>query len=268
MNNLFFVIPAVTAYLFSVAFIIYRLIKANPESPSRWIGIGLCFSGLLFHVLFLYADIRVAGGINLGFFNAISLVAWTILLLLMISSINKPVEVLGIPILPLAGLTVIFQYMFPAAHFMGTGTSWGLVAHVMISIFAYSLLALASVQAVALAIQDHQLHNRHPGGLIRALPPLQTMELLLFEMIGLGFFLLTLSLASGFYFLENMFQQHLVHKTILSLVAWVVFGILLIGRFRYGWRGRTAISWTLAGFMLLMVAYFGSKFVIEMLLTR
>jgi ABC-type uncharacterized transport system permease subunit len=132
---------------------------------------------------------------------------------------------------------------------------------------AYSLLTLASVQAVLLAIQDHQLRNRHPGGFVRALPPLQTMEVLLFEMIALGFALLTVALISGFIFLENMFSQHLVHKTILSLAAWVVFGTLLWGRFRYGWRGQKALIWTLVGFVVLMLAYFGSKFVLELVLT-
>ena len=102
---------------------------------------------------------------------------------------------------------------------------------------AYSLLTLAAVQAILLAIQDHHLRSRHPGGFVRGLPPLQTMESLLFEMIAAGFVLLTLALVSGFAFLENMFAQHLVHKTVLSTLAWLVFGGLLLGRFRYGWRG-------------------------------
>jgi len=124
------------------------------------------------------------------------------------------------------------------------------------------------VQAVLLAIQDHQLHNRHPGGFVRSLPPLQTMEVLLFEMIGAGFLLLTLALISGIVYLDNMFAQHLAHKTILSIAAWLVFGTLLWGRFRYGWRGRTALIWTLSGFVVLMLAYFGSKAVIELILSK
>jgi ABC-type uncharacterized transport system permease subunit len=110
------------------------------------------------------------------------------------------------------------------------------------------------------------LHRRHPGGFIRSLPPLQTMESLLFEMIGAGFLLLTVALISGFAFLEDMFEQRLVHKTVLSIIAWFVFGTLLWGRFRFGWRGQTAITWTLSGFVILMLAYFGSKAVIELIL--
>ncbi len=265
MNSLIFVIPAVLAYLAGAGVLIYRLINRNPASPPRLAGIGLCLVGLLFHAVVLWVDGYADHGVNLGFFNAVSLVAWTVLLMLMISSINKPVEVLGIPLLPLAALTVVLETVYPASHLLAHDTHWGLVVHVTISILAYSMLALASVHALALAIQDHQLHNRHPGGLIRVLPPLQTMETLLFEMIGIGFLLLTAALASGFAFLENMFEQHLAHKTILSIIAWVVFGVLLMGRFRYGWRGKTAIIWTLSGFVVLMLAYFGSKFVLELI---
>ncbi len=133
---------------------------------------------------------------------------------------------------------------------------------------AYSLLTLASAQALLLAVQDTHLRRHHPGGFIRALPPLQTMEALLFEMISLGFILLSIGLVTGFVYLEDMFAQHLVHKTVLSIVAWFAFAILLWGRYRFGWRGRTAIRWTLVGFAVLMLAYFGSKAVIELVLKR
>jgi ABC-type uncharacterized transport system permease subunit len=126
---------------------------------------------------------------------------------------------------------------------------------------------MASVQAILLSIQDHHLRNRHPGGFIRALPPLQTMEALLIEMIGLGFLLLTFALASGLAFLDDIFAQHLVHKTILSILAWLVFGTLLWGRFKFGWRGRKTLIGTQVGFVVLALAYFGSKFVIELILS-
>jgi ABC-type uncharacterized transport system permease subunit len=184
----------------------------------------------------------------------------------MLSSLSKPVENLGIVLLPLAMLAIVFEIRFNAAHFLPAHVGWALRIHVLISLLAYSLLSMASVQAILLAIQDHHLRHRHPGGFIRALPPLQTMEALLFEMIGAGFVLLTLALISGFAFLQDMFAQHLVHKTLLSILAWLVFGSLLWGRFRFGWRGQKALIWTLVGFVVLMLAYFGSKFVIELVL--
>lgn len=140
--------------------------------------------------------------------------------------------------------------------------------HIVISIVAYSLLSIAAIQSVLLAIQNKYLRNKHPGGFIRALPPLETMESLLFQMISVGFVLQSFSLLTGLISLEDMFEQHLVHKTVLSLVSWAVFAILLWGRWRFGWRGRTAIRWTLSGFTILLVAYFGSKMVLEIILGR
>jgi ABC-type uncharacterized transport system permease subunit len=124
------------------------------------------------------------------------------------------------------------------------------------------------MHAILLAVQDSHIRNKHPGGFIRALPPLQTMENLLFQMLTAGFILLSLSLFSGILFLEDLFAQHLAHKTVFSIIAWLVFGTLLWGRWRFGWRGRTAIRWTLSGFFFLMLAYFGSKLVLEIVLQR
>lgn len=267
MNHYLIPLFAIACYLAGGAVIAIRLFRPGMEHQlPRAAGITLGLAGVLLHGVFLYQHIVTDSGINLGFFDAASLISWTILLLLLLSALSKPVENLGIVLLPLAVLAIIFQDRFPAAHFLSPHASWGLRLHVLISLLAYSLLTMASVQAVLLAIQDHHLRHRHPGGFIRSLPPLQTMEALLFEMIGAGFILLTLALISGFMFLQDMFAQHLVHKTILSIVAWLVFAGLLWGRFRSGWRGQKALTWTLVGFVVLMLAYFGSKFVIELVL--
>ena len=143
-----------------------------------------------------------------------------------------------------------------------------LEAHILISIFAYSFLSIAAVQAILLSIQNKHLHNQHPGGFIRALPPLQTMESLMFQMLAMGFVLQSFSLISGFIFLDDMFAQHLVHKTILSIIAWIIFAVLLWGRWKFGWRGKIAIRWTLGGFVSLLLAYLGSKMVLEIMLGR
>ncbi|OOZ37762.1 cytochrome C assembly family protein [Solemya velesiana gill symbiont] len=268
MNTTLIASLAIACYLASAIVIAIRLFRPAPENKlPRGLGLGLIFIGLNLHAAMLFQSIMSNGGINLSFFGAASLIAWTALLLLLFSSINKPVENLGIALLPVAAVVIILQLHFPAKHFLSSTAPWGLQIHVLISLLAYSLLALASVQAVLLAVQDHHLRHRHPGGFIRSLPPLQTMEVLLFEMIILGFALLTLGLISGFVFLEDIFAQRLVHKTILSIAAWLVFGTLLWGRFRFGWRGQKALIWTLVGFVVLMLAYFGSKAVIELILT-
>lgn len=268
MNHTVVAFLAIICYLGSGIIIALRLFsdRAGKRLP-RFAGIIMGMVGVAIHALLLYQRMNTDGGINLSFFGASSLVAWTIMLLLLLSAITKPVENLGITLLPLAALTIVLEMHFPANHILAADSPWTLRIHVIISLLAYSLLAMASVQAVLLAIQDYQLRHRHPGGFIRALPPLQTMEALLFEMIGLGFTLLSVALLSGFIFLENLFTQHLVHKTLLSIAAWLVFGILLWGRHRFGWRGQKALAWTLSGFVVLMLAYFGSKFVLELVLS-
>jgi ABC-type uncharacterized transport system permease subunit len=258
---------AIIAYLAAGLILAIRLFRGYEDANlTRILALGLGFLGVVLHAFPHYQNLVSSTGINLGVFNALSLITWTITLLLLISSISKPVENLGIVLLPLAAIALFLENRYQTVHFITDEVSSGLTIHILVSMLAYSLFTLASVQAVLLAIQDHHLRQRHPGGFIRALPPLQTMESLLFEMIAVGFVLLSLALLSGFAFLENMFEQRLVHKTVLSIIAWVVFGTLLWGRYRFGWRGQKALIWTLSGFVVLMLAYFGSKVVIELIL--
>jgi len=265
---------AILFYLAATAVIAVRLFRPDGLRgdgswlPGRDLGLSLGFAGLILHSWLLWDGIFSHAGLNLGFFNALSLTSWTVITLLLISSLTKPVDNLGLILLPVAAVTLALDARFGEVAFMEHTAGWPLKIHVLLSMLSYSLLTLASVQAILLAVQDHHLHMRHPGGFVRSLPPLETMESLLFEMIAAGFVLLTLALISGFAFLEDMFAQHLVHKTVLSCLGWLVFGGLLLGRFRYGWRGRTAIIWTLSGFVILILAYFGSKAVIELILHR
>ena len=269
MKHTLLAAAAILFYLSATGAIGLRLFRTgNSWVPSRDVAQSLGFAGLIMHTWILWDSIFSHNGMNLAFFNALALTSWTVIALLLISSLTKPVDNLGLILLPVAALTVGLEARFGEVAFMSPEAGWPLKIHVLLSMLAYSLLTLGAVQSVLLAIQDHQLRSRQPGGFVRGLPPLQTMESLLFEMIAAGFILLTLALISGFAFLQNMFAQHLVHKTVLSTLAWLVFGGLLLGRFRYGWRGRTAIIWTLSGFVILILAYFGSKAVLELMLLR
>ena len=246
-----------------------RLSRAS--SGKTWGKAGLlaiAWVAVFMHAAMLAPLVIRPAGMNLGFFNALSCSGWLTAIVLLLSAMVRPVESLGIILLPFSAATVILALLFPSERIVADSNQWPLEIHILISILAYSILALAAVQAVLLAIQDRRLHSRHPGGFIRGIPPLITMESLLFQMISIGFILLSLALLSGFLFLEDIFAQHLVHKTVLSIAAWGVFGILLWGRWRFGWRGRTAIRWTLSGFMALVLAYFGSKLVLELVLQR
>jgi ABC-type uncharacterized transport system permease subunit len=267
MNLVIFAIAAVILYLLTSAALTVRLAGSiSAPRMSRGTVLMLGFGAVILHALVLYPDLITGQGLNLGFFNAASLVALLMAVLLLLAAIKQPVENLGIPVLPVAAASVALAVWNPGQPHSITSSSWQLDLHILFSVLAYSLFALAAVQAVLLAIQDRHLRNRRPGGFIRTLPPLEVMERLLFQMIGTGFALLSAALLTGILFLEDIFAQHLVHKTVLSMVSWVLFGILLWGRWRFGWRGRTAIRWTLSGFLFLILAYFGSKLVLELIL--
>jgi len=258
MTTLYIAIPAMILYFAAGIKLGLRLSKGtqNPGAKRPLLALGLVAAAL--HAAILY----------LGFFNALSLLSWLIAVLVLLAALTQPLENLGIAVLPLAAIALLLEQIFPSAHLVSGEAAIALRLHIAISIFAYSLFSIAAVQAILLAIQDRHLHGKRPGGYIRALPPLETMETLLFQLIGIGFILQSLSLLSGILYLEDMFAQHLVHKTVFSIIAWVIFAILLLGRWRSGWRGRVAIRWTLGGFTALLLAYLGSKWVLEIVLNR
>jgi len=230
----------------------------------------LAVAALIAHALVLQGAILGPGGLFLGFFNALALAAWVIVLLMVLLALTQPVTNLGTGLFPIAALAVLAALAFPPATAGPTipARAPGLDLHVLLSICAYGVLALAAMQSIVLGVQQRLLHEHHPAPVLRALPPLYIMETLLFRMIGVGFLLLTLALASGFVYLQDMFAQHLVHKTVLTLSAWVLFGVLLGGHHLSGWRGPTAVRFTLGAFALLVLGYFGSKLVLELVLQR
>ena len=234
-------------------------------APRHW-ALALSSGGALCHALFLKHILFTSGGIDLSFFSTAALVSLLIVLLFLLTAVGKPIDKLGIAVLPLAVVTLLFRLAFPhEVHILGH-LPLGLQIHILISVLAFSLLNIAALQVGLLACQDWQLHHKRTGWFVRSLPPLQTMESLLFQMIGAGFVLLNLSLITGFLFVEDLFAQHLVHKTLLSLIGWLILAVLLFGRFRFGWRGKKAIKLTLTAFVFIMLAYFGSKLVLEFLL--
>lgn len=266
--NALIMITTTVLYLLATGLLAQRLMQgAIPSNKNKSIALFFGATGAILHAFILYTTLHTAEGLNLSFVNVLSLTSWLVIVMIIVSSLRQPIENLAIFTLPFAAVCLLIQSGFPDTSISVSSISAGLKAHILLSIISYSLLSIAVVQALLLSVQDRHLRNRHPGGFIRALPPLETMETLLFQMIGLGYIFLSLALVTGFTYIENIVEQHLVHKTTLSIVAWIVFAILLWGRWRFGWRGRTAIRWTLMGFVVLMLAYFGSKMVLELILT-
>ncbi|WP_432743857.1 cytochrome c biogenesis protein CcsA [Methylobacter sp. G7] len=228
----------------------------------------LAWTAVCAHTLYTSIAFQQNASFNFSFISTASLISLIVALLLLIATITKPVEKLGLVIFPLAAIMLVLELnLSEKPHLLHTH-NWQMSIHILTSIIAFSLLNIAALQAILLAIQDQQLKSHPPKRFIQSLPSLQTMESLLFQMLGTGLFFLTISLISGFIFIEDLFAQHLVHKTVLSIIAWIIFSCLLIGRLRYGWRGKTAVRWTLAGFILLLLAYFGSKLVLEIILKK
>ena len=246
-----------------------RIARGIPVSAGRSLPtLMLVAVAVGLHGYCLYRGIYSAQGLRLGFFNALSLIGWVTAAMLVVAAWFKPVINLGVAMFPGAAVALLLMMVFPASVIVDLQGGWPMKVHVLSSLLAYSLFAAAAVQVVLLAMQDKSLRRHKAGGYVRAMPPLQTMESLLFQMLGLGFIVLSFSLVTGAIYITDMFAQHLAHKTVLSLIAWLVFAILLWGRWQAGWRGRTTMLWTLGGFALLALAYPATKFILEIILQR
>jgi ABC-type uncharacterized transport system permease subunit len=262
------VILAIATSLFLLyaagAWVMLRSVGKPALEPVAWI---LSLAAIVAHSDALVYSMRIHGPFSIGLPEAISLLAWTLAVLACIISIERQNRVLGAILLASAAL---------GAAATGTGRTyaettaagWQLTAHILLSMGAAALLFAAAATALLLVFLDRRLRTRRIAHLPSVLPPLDALEKVMFRLIGTGFALLTLSLFTGFVFVTNLFAQHLFQKTVLSLIAWIIFGVLLIGRIRFGWRGRSALGWTLSGFGMLALAYFGAKFVLEDVLGR
>lgn len=264
MITLIATLLAATLYLGGTLYQIRCLQQRQTARPSILRGIGV--AALVAHAFSLYSEIFTGQGLSFGFFHVSSLIAWLVIAVTLVFSLRAPVTSLLIVLFPLALITELLAWMLPGHGAATVPGHSALLVHVLLSILAYGILTIAAFQAALLAFQNHQLRHRNPVRFNHTFPPLQTMEALLFQFLLCGELLLTLALISGFVFLDNMFAQNVAHKTMLSCLAWVVFAVLLWGRHVRGWRGSNAIRWTLGGFVLLMLAFFGSKLVREFLL--
>lgn len=258
-----FAVIAIVLYLASALLLAGPLMHRRVQPVA--LSLGLAALAVVTHFALLVGVHR--GGVDLHFFAALSLVGACVAALCLVVNINRPVATLGVIVFPIAALLLGID-TFVAPSTQPLPLEWQIKLHVIFALLGYSVLTLAAVLAILLSLQERALRARHLDGLVRALPPLTLTESLMFRLIGAGFVLLTLTLITGILFVTNLFDQHLAHKTVLSIAAWIVFGALLYGRRRYGWRGRRAVQLTLAGMGLLLLAFFGSRLVLELLLKR
>jgi len=259
------VILAVTLFVLyaASAWVMLRSVNRPRLEPLAWALIVLAIVG---HSDAIMRMMRINGAFSIGLLEAASLLAWTLAVLACLISIDRQNRVLGSILMASAAVGAALGAAATSAGYgyaEASAAGWELTAHILLSMAAAALLFAAAVTALLLVFLDRRLRMRRIADLPSVLPPLDVLEKIMFRLIGAGFGLLTLALFTGFVFVTNLFTQNLVQKTALSLLAWALFGVLLIGRVRFGWRGRSAVQWTLSGFGVLAVAYFGVKFVLE-----
>ena len=226
---------------------------------------------LVLHAMLLYRRVVLADGLDLGVANAISLLVWLTVLIYWLASLafNGLASILGL-IAPVALLAVLLQAVIPTQHIVTYGGDPLFALHFVIAMLAYSLFIVATVHALVMLAEEKWLHRGVLPPFLKSLPPLLEMEALLFRILLAAFVLLTFTLVSGVFFSEQLFGKRLTfsHKTVFAIISWLIFGGLLAGHHFRGWRGRTAVRWTLAGFTALLLAYIGSKVVLEIILKR
>lgn len=235
---------------------------------KQWSINVVALIGLAAHSAQLLLEFRSVGMLQMSLLNSISISVWMTILVIMISTITKPLHNLFTFFLPAGALLLLIGVVSP--HLAEPRAySGGMLFHIFLSLLAYSVVIVATIQAILVNIQSNKLHNHNlESRLFALLPPLQSMEKLMFEWLVIGFILLTGSIVSGAIYVDDMLAQHLIHKTVLTVIAWGFFAALIFGHFFLGWRGQVASRLIYFGSGFLLIAFIGSKFVLEYLLLR
>lgn len=270
MSNLPLYLITFCAYGVLAALFWRAQVKGNTEALNRGAMGHAILVPLMLHGFLLYQNLLVDGALNLGLVSALSLILWLTMLVYWLAQFFYPLVGLQTLVLPLAAVGAVLPALFPSSYMLSQHTSWAFNAHVSMAMLAYSLFTIAALHAGLMSLVEKRLHHATLPPVLRAVPPLLTMEILLFRIIWAGFILLSLTLISGMVFSEQIFGKpwRFNHMVVLGFISWGVFAGLLLGHHFYGWRGRTAVRWTMSGFVFLLLAYLGTQFVLEVLLHR
>lgn len=267
--------PIVAAMYVAVAAYVWRRLRADAPGVAGWSDWPIAVLVLL-HGALLSHSVFGSGEMRFGFAYAMSATLWLAVLFLWVEGFFVPMRGLHPLVLPVAGMGALLPAIFHGSVVAFGHDTGALRLHLLVAILAYSLLTIAALHALLMAAMDRQLHAATPDRdrmserLFRHAPPLLAMETQLFRLITIGFVLLTATVVSGLFFSEAVYGKPLrfEHKTVFAIASWFVFGALVVGRSVFGWRGRVALRWTLAGFAMLLLAYVGARFVIEVILQR
>lgn len=259
----------ITAACYLVAVILLYVAIAENSRSKRVLAAGITLLGLILHIWAESHHWVIPTSPHVSLLNVLSLCALvTVAIPLCTFPFRNSLYDASLVALPLSVLILIAEGMITAPVLQISHTTAHTTAHIFTSVIAFGVLSVAGVYAVFISVIDHLLRRHSFNKLVQTLPALDTLESLLFHLIKIGFAVLTIALATGLVYVDDLFGQHLAHKTILSIFAWLIFALLLWGRWKRGWRGRVAVRMTLAGIALLLLSYFGSKLVLEILLER
>lgn len=243
-----------------------RQLRGN-DSPQRLSFLGLGTLALLFHACALWHLTVFDNGVRLSLFPVASLVGATGVAIVIFSNLYRRLEWVSLMVFPFNALII------PAALLIQTGSqphplAHGLGLHVLAAILAFAVLAIATCHGLLVLVQHLQLKHGHIRGVMRLFPPIQVMETMLFELLWAGVILLLIAMTAGFFFVDDLFAQQIAHKTVFTLISAALFIGLLAGHHLLGWRGVTAVRLTVIAFALLLLGFFGSQLVLEIILKR
>ncbi|WP_340677896.1 cytochrome c biogenesis protein CcsA [Paraglaciecola sp.] len=237
------------------------------QGPKKTHALILASLALVVHAFILADSMLIIPGQNMSILNVASLVGWLISSTMLVASFKLPNTILLPVVYGFTALVVLLNPLMPDVHIMHYDINPALLIHIGFALMAYACLSIAFLYALQLAYINLRLKEKKASLLHSSLPPLMAVESILFKLLLVGTVLLTLSLISGFMFLENMFAKEQAHKTVLSLLAWLIYGVILFGHAKFGWRGKPVITATIVGSILLTLSYFGSRFVREVILS-
>jgi ABC-type uncharacterized transport system permease subunit len=264
--------PAVVAAYLAATWLEWRQLAQGPEpaSPATAIARWLPALALAGHAVLVSSVVFAGGGVDLSLANALSAVAGLIAVFAWLGARAGTLPGIAVIALPVAAAAVLLPLLFANPHRMSISDEPWAALHIAVALTAYAMLIVAGLQALLLMGFQRRLHRGVAARGAADMPPLLTLERFLFRLVSVGYALLTLTLLSGIVFSEELFGKPLTltHKIVFSVLGWLVFGAVLVGRYRYGWRGKVALRWILAGSLLLLLAYIGSKFVLEAILHR
>ena len=259
---------AITAYITSGTLFAVRLFAGKQQQAIKLAALGLCILAVLIHGFELHRVLPISSQLNLNLFRTIEILTWLMSALVLTLSVRYPIESMGWIILPATAASALIANLWPqTAHLTRLSGSTIQNLHILASLLAFSLIGIAVLQALLVSYQRRQLKRKRVRHLLNILPPLKMMESMLFQLIRGGFILLTFSLASGYYVLEDLVGQKVSHKVFFACIAWLIFGALVLGRSYWGWRGKTALKSVYIGFCMLLLGFLGSKFVFQYIIS-